>query len=822
MKRQFKRKKSTRRRLSAGIQHLDARLPLAGDMQSPYQPLDANLDTRVTVEDIYALQELIESEESTVREDPVFPDVNGSGHFSLLDILVVINHHQDTVVAAQLVNDSSIAETTNFDLITNDPSLEIWASGFLDELELTINEQRIANLAQFESDGRLLLTGSTIDQLLTEPLPDGDHQIQVAVPGKSQSIDFVISVDRVAPQAVLDSDGGRLRIQSDHLGFHLTEPLALESFETSGFKIVALGDGATSGEIAVESFQLANDRLTVRTGQRLFNGVYQVSIPSQLCDLAGNVVNQVEFPLQVLQTATLSIDPVSQFVTVNSTNPTVSVQWDVAVQQAVAITSPGPTIASRAYAMLHTAMYNAWSAYDAIAISTDLNDDLQRPESENNDENKAEAMSFAGYRILVDLFPAQQPIFEDLMTELGYDPTNDSTDVSTPAGIGNVSAAGLLAIRHADGANQLGDSPEGDGTPYSNTTAYTPTNSPGDTANIVLWTPERVPIDSTEQTLDHVQEFLTPHWGDVEPFALASPSQFRPDAPQAFLLVAGSVDFQAKTVTLEDGTELNIDRSLIGSVINPGFIDQAQRVIDASASLTDEQKLIAEFWEDAKDTSFPPGTWMTFGQFVSGRDEHSLDEDAKLFLALSNAIFDASIATWEAKVFYDYVRPVRAIRELGELGLIGQFNAALGGHAISAWTPDTGTTEVILASEFLTYQTPGGDPSPPFAEYTSGHSTFSAAGATILEWFTESSGFGGEVAFEIGESRFEPGQVPAAPVTLQWETFRQAADEAGLSRIYGGIHFDEGDLHGRSMGNQVAELTWSRAQQLFSGNTPTS
>ena len=125
------------------------------------------------------------------------------------------------------------------------------------------------------------------------------------------------------------------------------------------------------------------------------------------------------------------------------------------------------------------------------------------------------------------------------------------------------------------------------------------------------------------------------------------------------------------TITLASGEVLEVAPDLVGTVINPGFIAQAEEVVAFSGALTDEQKLIAEFWEDGGGTSFPPGTWMTFGQFVSARDDHDLDRDAQMFFALANAVFDAGIATWEAKVFYDYARPVRAIRDLGELGLIG-------------------------------------------------------------------------------------------------------------------------------------------------------
>ena len=515
----------------------------------------------------------------------------------------------------------------------------------------------------------------------------------------------------------------------------------------------------------------------------------------------------------------LNFNPDTQYVTVEDPSPTISVMWDQAAQQAVINTAVGPTIASRAYGMVHTAIFDAWAAYDPKAISTQLGDDLQRPESEITEFNKEKAMSFAAYSVLTELFPDQVDIFNELMAQLGFNPNNRTTDTSKAAGIGNVSAQVLLEFRREDGSNQDGDDPKGTlGVPYSDITGYQPVNPPGDSLDLERWTPELVPIDAELGQEERIQQFLTPQWGDVTPFALESGAQFRPEAPEPFLLVEGDVDLEAQTITLEDtGEILPITRDLIGHVINPEFIEQAENIIDISADLTDEQKLVAEFWEDGGGTSFPPGTWLTFGEFVSARDDHSLDQDAQLFFALGNAVFDAGVATWEAKTYYDYTRPVRAVRELGELGLIGEFNEVLGGYAIKAWAGQGEGTQTILASDFLTYQVPGGDPSPPFAEYTSGHSSFSAAGAEILQLFTGSDEFGGSVTFEPGDSLFEPGVTPQEAVTLEWETFTDAADEAGISRIYGGIHFDDGDLNGRLLGREVGQTVWEQAQFFIQG-----
>ena len=504
----------------------------------------------------------------------------------------------------------------------------------------------------------------------------------------------------------------------------------------------------------------------------------------------------------------LILNPETQLVTVDDPSPTVSVLWDRAIQEAVIDHGKlGPTVASRAYAIAHTAMFDAWAAYDETAISTQLEDDLQRPETENTDANKSEAMSYAAYRALAELFPEQTVIFDEVMAELGFDPANMTTDTTTAAGVGNVSAEALMSFRRQDGSNQLND--------YADTNSYTPVNTSENIEVIDRWTAEYVPIDSPDAEL---QQYLTPHWGEVEGFSVESPDELRPPAPQPFLLMDdATVDLDAQTITIVDGSVLDITPDLVGTVINPEFIAQTEEVLEYSANLTDEQKLIAEFWEDNQGTSFPPGTWMNFGQFVSARDNNSLDQDVQMFFTLSNAVFDAGVTTWEAKTYYDYVRPVRAVRSLGELGLIGEFNAELGGYAIEAWPGPEEGTQTILATEFTTYQTPGSHPSPPFAEYTSGHSSFSAAAATVLELMSGSDEFGGAITFAPGDSRFEPGFTPQDDVTLVWDTFSDAADEAGISRLYGGIHFAEGDLNGRALGREVGASVYETARFYING-----
>lgn len=800
------------------VERLQPRLMMAGDLQSPYQPLDVDLDLRVSRQDAEQVLNVLNNRapEETLANG-LFPDVTGDGLTTPLDALRIINrvHRGTPVVCAKLTHDSAFAGS-NFDLLTNDPGIEIWSSAPTEQLELTLNGTTYTDLSDHVVDGRVLLPRNVLDSLASTPLADGEHLFEIGFAGQQPQLDFVVTVDRTPPEAKLVSDEGLLRQQTRELALLFGEPILAGSLQVGDFSLQTMGDPFDESTMPIALTPESSDRIKLRFEGVLRNAEYRLALPDSVSDAAGNAISSTEILFSIRQSVFLDMNPESQFITIEADSRTLSVRWDAAVQQAVAVTSSGPTIGSRAYAMVHTAIYDAWSAYDPLAVSTRLADTLQRPNAENTEANKSEAMSHAAYRVLVDLFPEQQSIFDEVMAELGYDADVNSANASIPAEIGQAMADALLSYRHQDGANQLGDSPDGaENVSYSDTTAYDSVNRAGETLAIDRWTPEFVPIDGADDSANQTQQFLTPQWGKVLPFALATPAQFRPPAPQPFLLGEGSVDLENRTITVADGTTFTIDRSLIGTVINPEFIAQAEQVVTASADLMDEQKLIAEFWEDAGGTSFPPGTWMSFGQFVSARDEHSLDDDAKLFFALSNAVFDAGVATWEAKVHYDYARPVRVIRELGRLGLIGELDTSRGGYVIDAWTPEG--IQPILASDFLTYQTPGSHPSPPFAEYTSGHSSFSAAGATILELFSGQDAFGGEVVFEAGQSRFEPQVVPAESLTLRWETFREAADEAGLSRIYGGIHFSEGDLRGRRLGDEVGLAVWERTQQYVLG-----
>ncbi|WP_140911141.1 vanadium-dependent haloperoxidase [Methylomonas koyamae] len=461
----------------------------------------------------------------------------------------------------------------------------------------------------------------------------------------------------------------------------------------------------------------------------------------------------------------------------------VLLQWNDAVLEAIRETHPGPPMVARMLAVLNTSTFDAWAAFDNKARGTRFGPSLKAPASILNDAGKKEAIAYAAFRAASDLFPqsTQQQYFKDLLTQQGYDPNNATTNKNTAAGIGNVAAGAVLTYRHQDKSNQLGNI--NGGAPYSDWTGYQPVNTPDQINDPNRWQPLRV-SDGHGGTV--VQKFIAPHWGRVLPF--------------------GIKDWDKDVVTpVRKEIKKRTGRVGPATVDQPEYREQALQVIAYSASLTDQQKVIAEFWADGPSSELPPGHWNLFAQSVSHRDNHNLDQDVKMLFAMSNTVFDTSIAIWGAKVKFDSVRPVTAIHYL------------FGGHTINAWAGPYQGTQSIDGQSWEPYQA-STVVTPPFAEYPSGHSAFSSAAAEALKRFTGSDVFGDTYTQSAGVSRVEPGQVPAADISLSWATFSDAADEAAISRRYGGIHFVDGDVDSRQMGRRVAKLDWPVIQYYF-GNS---
>ncbi len=194
------------------------------------------------------------------------------------------------------------------------------------------------------------------------------------------------------------------------------------------------------------------------------------------------------------------------------------------------------------------------------------------------------------------------------------------------------------------------------------------------------------------------------------------------------------------------------------------FYNEAKEVYDTSRSLTDEQKLIARFWsDDPMLSSTPPGHWISIMLGIFARDATPIDRQAEVLALLGIAVADAFIACWDAKFKYDLVRPITYIRRLFD----------------PKWEPLLNT--------------------PPFPEYPSGHSTQSGAAAGVLTaLFGEGFGF--------DDATHEDDGLPVRP----YASFAEAANEAAISRLYGGIHFraaiDQGLAQGACIAAKVTQL----------------
>jgi hypothetical protein len=285
----------------------------------------------------------------------------------------------------------------------------------------------------------------------------------------------------------------------------------------------------------------------------------------------------------------------------------------------------------------------------------------------------------------------------------------------------------------------------------------------------------------------------------------------------------------------------------------------------------DFSRALTEFWADGPKSETPPGHWNVIANSVSdqlgatnlkiggqGQAVDRLQWDVKLYLALNGAVHDAAVAAWGLKGFYDGTRPISMIRYMGGLGqssdpflpaydkdglplapdlvevitaattAAGGRHAALAGHegeiAIRAWQgnpkdPATGNGGVgwILAVSWVPYQLPT-FVTPAFQGYVSGHSSFSRAAAEVMTGFTGSEWFPGGLSewdVKAGELKVEMG--PSADVVLQWGTYYDAADQAGQSRLFGGIHVAADDFTGRIVGSTCGKSAWALAQRYYAG-----
>ncbi|MFK7769160.1 MAG: vanadium-dependent haloperoxidase [Mariniblastus sp.] len=472
--------------------------------------------------------------------------------------------------------------------------------------------------------------------------------------------------------------------------------------------------------------------------------------------------------------------------------PSAAYQWTAIVLEAAArdVERIGaqPTILSRQMAIPLTAMFDAWAAYDEKAVGTMLGGKLRRPLAERTQKNKETAIAFAMYRSCLDQYPHFADYLTTEMKQMGFDPNDQSEDVSTPVGIGNYVARILIEYRHRDGANQLGDEQGSSGLPYSDYTMYRPVNPTNKINDPDRW--QLIPFDDGKGG-ELIMDFLTPHWYRVVPFALDSAEQFRPGPPP-----------------------------LVG---DEQLLEEVDECIEFNANLTPEQKALVEFMRDGPRSTGQSGHWLKFAQVVSKRDKYDLDKDVKLFFTVGNCALDTFIASWDSKRYYDSSRPWTLVRHYYK------------GKTIKGWAgPGKGVTN-MLGDNWKPYS-PSNFVTPPFPGYVSGHSTISGGCAEILKLFTgtDKCGFveprkAGELT-EQGFTCLQMQQLDGRPlaeligdehascdITLPIPTFTEAAEMAGISRVMGGYHIQADNVAGLKLGRDVAKFMWPKIQGYFDG-----
>lgn len=440
----------------------------------------------------------------------------------------------------------------------------------------------------------------------------------------------------------------------------------------------------------------------------------------------------------------------------------------------------GPPQASRSIGVIVSCIYNAWTAFDSEA--TPLVGTISKHTSPFQEDDVKRAISAAAEVAIRNQFNPENynspfsnsfdRAIKDKLLDYGVDLSSPDDYVSQAINAANA----VLESRKNDGSNQVNDYKDNSTPLYESSNPPMAVFRPADAKSITnpdKW--QSLIFVNASSTKVVKPNFIAPHWGAVIPFALTDGSALRPPTGPALW------------------TEQK-------------FYDQARQVIDVQAHLTPKQMLIAEYWANGPTTSLPPGQWMEISAEIAQQRTMDIAATMKLFFAVGNAVMDAGIACWDTKRFYDSARPVTAIRYL------------FRGERIRGWGgPGIGTVD-LYGEYWQPFQVPW-FPTPPFAEFTSGHSTFSSAAARVLALFTGSDDYGGSHV-QIRPLDADP-TIDVRGLTLTWPTFSEAAAEAGASRLFGGIHFQEGNVVGLSMGRQIGEQVFAKAKALWSGDCST-
>ncbi|MSR18723.1 MAG: hypothetical protein EXS00_06100 [Phycisphaerales bacterium] len=598
-------------------------------------------------------------------------------------------------------------------------------------------------------------------------------------------------------------------------------------------------------------------------------------------------------------------------------------QWNEKLLESIRRDFARPTVHARNLFHVSAAMWDAWATYDQHAHAFLF---PETHASADTQAAREESISFASYRMLRHRFASSpgfavmSPQYLALMIQLGYDPSDTSMTGDSPAAIGNRIAQGMIAFGLADGANEANSYANTTYQPVNPPLIVALPGNPG-ILDVNRWQPLALSffIDQNGQIIPGgYPPFLSPEWGRVAPFAMNDSHKtthvrnntewnvYQDPGPPPYAGTAGEVlnkhGFEmvvtwSSHLDPTDGVMVDASPRSVGNATMPSsnfdyesFYDHlgggdsgtgrllnpvtGQPYAEQMVRRGDYARVLAEFWADGPSSETPPGHWFSIYNAVSDHPAFerrmggtgpvlaALEFDVKSYLTIGGAMHDAAVCAWSAKGWYDFVRPVSAIRRMCGLGqctdasqpsyhangvnlepgfielvteastAVGERHEDLAGYegkiAVRAWQgpsaiddPVLQTAGVawILGESWWPYQRPT-FVTPPFAGYVSGHSTFSRTAAEVMTRITGSEYFpGGMGEFHCEQNQylvFENG--PSTDVDLQWATYGDASDQCSLSRIWGGIHPPCDDIPGRLMGKQIGPRAFSFAQSLFGEN----
>ena len=372
----------------------------------------------------------------------------------------------------------------------------------------------------------------------------------------------------------------------------------------------------------------------------------------------------------------------------------------------------------------------------------------------------------------VEMSGADPARWAAIMAEYDLGP-EAADDLATAAAIGNLAAKCVLDGRRGDGFNHFGE--QTGGMPMLDPTGYEPVNTPFVLRDPSRWQPLIVRVPAGGGTYA-VQHFVTPQWADTEPYAPFNPRDIRVDPP-----VSSNHENAA------------------------AYRQQADEVIAAVANLTDEQKLMAEFFDNKlRGAIFLP----------TDKNHHNVVDFVQFDFLTQTASFDTGIVVWQEKARYDAVRPVTAIRHLYGDRIIKGY----GG-------PGRGTVD-LPASRWRSYVTTADHP-----EYPSATTAFCASYAQVHRLFAiDHEGKPNlEAADEIneyrgvrppGSSTYERGITPAEPVTINFDTWTEYENACADARFNTGVHFRAAVEVSIDLGRSVGDAVYPWWKTLMEGSAP--